>query len=200
MAEEVKVWDLLVRLGHWTLALCVFGALLTRQGGTAHEVFGYAALGIVALRLVWGFVGPPTARFASFVRGLRPTLSYGRAVMARSDARHIGHNPLGAWMIVALLGLAFVAAATGALFVTDAFWGGRVGRRNPCGFGLRAAGDRPHSCRRGHLCLGTTSRKPHRDDAAWPEASSLRGYPRQLLRTRIPAERHRPDRRNLSVP
>ncbi|MEQ1807348.1 MAG: cytochrome b/b6 domain-containing protein, partial [Burkholderiaceae bacterium] len=62
-------------------------------------------------------------RFAAFVRRPEPTWAYARAALARREARHLGHNPLGGWMILALLGAALIAGASGALYATDAFWG-----------------------------------------------------------------------------
>ncbi len=101
-----RVWDLPVRLLHWSLVACVLGAWLTRHNhmGEGHQVWGYGALAVATLRLLWGFFGGGRyARFAQFVRRMAPTLAYARAVLAGHAARYIGHNPLGGWMVVALL-------------------------------------------------------------------------------------------------
>jgi cytochrome b len=123
MPEAERVWDPLVRTAHWTLAACVLGCLWLHEGGTAHEVLGYAALGVVLLRTGWGFAGPRRARFADFVRAPSEVLAYAGAAARHHEARHLGHNPLGGWMIVALLLCGAIAGASGALYVTDRFWG-----------------------------------------------------------------------------
>jgi len=117
----VKVWDWFVRVAHWTLVACVVGAWFAR--GAPHEWLGYAALGVVAARLVWGFAGSRYARFGQFVRSPATTLAYARAVLARVEPRYLGHNPLGGWMVVTLLVLIALVSASGWLSVTDRFWG-----------------------------------------------------------------------------
>src|SRR5262249_22879771 len=74
-------------------------------------------------RLAWGWTGPRYARFGQFVASPARTLSYARAVIASSEPRYIGHNPLGAWMVVALLATAAAAGLSGWLSVTDRFSG-----------------------------------------------------------------------------
>lgn len=125
-ARRVRVWDPLVRIFHWSLVLAFFGAWILGDGGTLHQVLGYSVLGLVAFRLVWGVVGSRHARFAGFVPTPRRLLAYARDLVARREARHLGHNPAGAAMIVAML-LALVATGvTGWLQTTDAFWGSEV--------------------------------------------------------------------------
>lgn len=120
----LQVWDGVVRIGHWLLVVSVFAAWFTRHGGGAwHEYIGYATLGIVAVRLAWGWWGAGHARFGSFLRGPGETWSYARQMLARREPRHVGHNPLGAWMIVALLIGVFVVGASGWLYTTDEYWG-----------------------------------------------------------------------------
>jgi cytochrome b len=122
--QEIKVWDLLVRLLHWSLVVSVVGAWLTREGNELrHEQLGYAALAIVTVRFVWGFIGSRYARFGEFVRSPRETFGYLRAVVAHREPRHIGHNPLGGWMIVVLLTTIAVICWTGWLYTTETYWG-----------------------------------------------------------------------------
>lgn len=124
MNARTKVWDPLVRTGHWLLASAVIAAWLTRDGGGKwHEWLGYVALVLVAVRVLWGFIGTRHARFAQFLRGPVHTLHYARTAVSGKEPRHVGHNPLGAWMIVALLTMIALTALTGWLFTTDAFWG-----------------------------------------------------------------------------
>ena len=102
----------------------MLAAWLTRhEGGSWHEWSGYLALAVVLVRLVWGWRGRGHARFTSFVRGPRETFAYARAVLAGREPRSIGHNPLGGWMIVALLATVAALGLTGWLFNTDLFWG-----------------------------------------------------------------------------
>ena len=119
----MRVWPKWQRLLHAGLALTIVTALVTYEGGRLHELAGYAALALVLLRLALGFAGPVAARFSAFVRAPMVTWDYARAVWKRREARHINHNPLGAWMVVLLLSLGAGAAATGAFYVTDRFWG-----------------------------------------------------------------------------
>jgi cytochrome b len=99
-------------------------AWTTRHGGGRwHEWFGHAACAIVALRLLWGLVGPRYARFAQFLRSPAATLGYARQVFARSEPRHLGHNPLGGWMVVLLLTAVALTVVSGWLYTTDEFWG-----------------------------------------------------------------------------
>lgn len=127
MPRSLRVWDPLVRLLHGALVLSVATAWLsTLHIGVPlawHEPAGYVAMGCVATRLLWGFGGSHYARFRQFVRGPRATLAYARAVLRRQDARHIGHNPLGAWMVLALLACLGATTASGWLQTTDRYWG-----------------------------------------------------------------------------
>lgn len=121
---KIKVWDPLVRIGHWLLFASVALAWLTREGwGRWHEWIGYAALAVVALRIVWGWLGPRRARFADFVRTPAATWRYAREAMRAREPRHLGHNPLGAYMILALLLVTVLASLSGWLYTTDRFWG-----------------------------------------------------------------------------
>ena len=117
----MRVWDAFVRVAHWALVCCVVAAWFAR--GAPHEWLGYAALLVVLLRIVWGFAGPRLARFAQFVRGPSRTLAYASRVLGRKEERYLGHNPLGAWMIVALLGMLILVSTSGWLATTDRFWG-----------------------------------------------------------------------------
>ncbi|HKX40556.1 MAG TPA: cytochrome b/b6 domain-containing protein [Burkholderiaceae bacterium] len=125
----VPVWDRVVRLAHWTLvasvALAWLSTIAALSGiGAWHQPVGYAALVAVLARVLWGIVGPNRyARFAQFVRAPRATWAYVREVLAHREPRYLGHNPLGAWMIVALMACVLGLALTGWLYTTDRFWG-----------------------------------------------------------------------------
>ena len=115
--ERIKLWDLPTRLFHWLLVILVAAAVITAKiGGNAmdwHGRIGVSILGLLAFRLVWGFVGSYHARFSSFW----PKPASVRAYL-RGNWRGIGHNPLGAFSVLALLALIGLQVATG-LFSND---------------------------------------------------------------------------------
>jgi cytochrome b len=118
------VWSLGVRLLHWTLALSMIGSFITHEsGGAFHENLGYVVLAAASLRIILGFVASGYWRFSQFVRGITTTLNYAKDVAHHRERRYLGHNPLGAWMVVALLTDAVATGFTGWLFTTDRFWG-----------------------------------------------------------------------------
>ncbi len=121
-----QVWTVSQRLGHWALAACVLAALWLHEGGPWHLRLGYAALVLVAWRGLRGFIGPQVERFEAFVRGPRATWRYANDAAAGCEQRHLNHNPLGAWMVLALLLAGLTAGLSGALYDTDAFWGDPV--------------------------------------------------------------------------
>ena len=122
--HTIPVWDAVVRVLHWSLVLAVGAAWLTRHSpGGWHEWLGYATLAIVLARTIWGFIASGHARFASFVRPTSATVAYARAVFAKQEIRFVGHNPLGAWMVVTLLSMVALVGLTGWLYTTDRYWG-----------------------------------------------------------------------------
>jgi cytochrome b len=124
--ETVKVWDPLVRVFHWSLATLFLVAYITGDEiETVHIAAGYTIGGLVALRIVWGLIGPAHARFSNFVRPPREVLAYMRDVALLRAPRYLGHNPAGGAMIVALLLMLIGTAATGYMLTTDAFWGAK---------------------------------------------------------------------------
>jgi cytochrome b len=118
----VKVWDILVRAFHWSFAACFAGAWLTAESERfrdVHVFLGYAMLGLVAFRLLWGLVGPRHARFSSFVRGPAAVARYLRSLVHGRPEHHLGHNPAGAVAIVLLLAFAVLAGASGWAVYND---------------------------------------------------------------------------------
>lgn len=113
---RLRVWDPVVRIVHWGLAGSVLIAFLTEDEWLDLHVYaGYTAAGLLALRIVWGFVGSRHARFADFVRGPRATLAYLRDILRGHPRRYLGHNPAGAAMAVALIGGFGATVVTGAM-------------------------------------------------------------------------------------
>jgi cytochrome b len=118
----VKVWDVPVRAVHWLLvALLVVQVVTGKLGGAwmaLHVYSGYAAMVVVLFRLAWGFVGSTHARFTSFLKGPAAGLRFARRLFSREAVPQLGHNPLGGWMVVALLASLLLQVGTG-LFAND---------------------------------------------------------------------------------
>lgn len=122
----MQVWDLFVRLVHWGVAACVAVAwisTLNDVGFGPHENAGLLAGALVFGRLLWGARGQSHASLLRFVHGPRATWAYARQVWHGTERRHMGHNPLGGWMALALWACVLALAFTGWLYTTDAFWG-----------------------------------------------------------------------------
>jgi cytochrome b len=123
----VKVWDRPVRLLHWTLVAAVAAGWFSTVPDSGvparwHQPAGYAALAAVALRLVWSRFGSRHAALG-FLRAPRATWAYARSLAAGTERRHVGHNPLGGWMIAALMVCIAGLALSGWLYTTDRLWG-----------------------------------------------------------------------------
>lgn len=120
--QLVRVWDLPVRLVHWSLVLLVaFQIYSGNVGGNLmrwHMLAGYAILAMVLFRLAWGVAGSTTARFSHFLAGPGAALGFARRLWLRESGSFAGHNPVGGWMVLALLALLAVQAGSG-LFAND---------------------------------------------------------------------------------
>lgn len=113
---RVRIWDVPTRLVHWLMVVLIPTSWWTAESGNLefHRYSGYLLLGLLLFRLYWGFAGSSSARFAHFVKGPRAILSYLRS----SSAASIGHNPLGALSVVALIVLLLAQVSLG-LFAVD---------------------------------------------------------------------------------
>ena len=116
MTTKLRIWDLPTRLFHWGFALAVFGAIITDllDDITWHSYCGYTALVLLIFRLIWGLIGPYHARFTSFI----PSLEGLKTFFNQPTKTTLGHNPLGALSVVAMLGIVLVQAVSG-LFTDD---------------------------------------------------------------------------------
>ncbi|MGY4232865.1 cytochrome b [Bradyrhizobium sp. USDA 4449] len=122
--RTVAVWDLPLRLWHWALAACVLAAWFTPAVHDGlHRIVGYAAIGLLAFRLVWGFLGGRYSRFRMIGVRLQAAPSYLWNLHRGITGRYIGLNPAGALMLLALLLSLAVSAITGAMSVTVTFFG-----------------------------------------------------------------------------
>jgi cytochrome b len=121
---EARVWDPLVRIFHWSLAITFTIAWLTGdEARRVHEIAGYMIVGLVAFRVVWGVVGTTHARFSDFI--YRPSIVIGYLIdtIRVRAKRYVGHNPAGGAMVIALLTMLAATCATGVMMTTDAYWG-----------------------------------------------------------------------------
>lgn len=114
---STRVWDLPTRVFHWSLVLCVIGSVITASvGGNAmqwHFRFGFCVLTLLLFRLVWGIIGGKWSRFASFLYAPSSIVSY---IKGQGKPLHsVGHNPLGAFSVFAMLALLLAQVGTGLI-------------------------------------------------------------------------------------
>lgn len=122
MSAASPSWDPLVRLTHWVIAAAVLlNGLILEGGSLIHIWLGYTALALLLLRLVWGFIGPEEARFASFLPSLKTGREHLRDLLAGRYRSYRSHNPLGAFMVYALWGTLVIVAATGVAMESNPF-------------------------------------------------------------------------------
>lgn len=116
--KNILVWDLPVRLGHWLMVGGFALAWLTGDSENwrlVHVAAGSTVAAVALFRLFWGVCGTRHARFASFVRTPADAVAYVMGLLRSKPQHHAGHNPAGAWAILALLGLALLTAGAGWL-------------------------------------------------------------------------------------
>lgn len=116
MLQRVLVWDLPTRVFHWTLAASFAGAYLTAESERyrdIHVALGYLMFGLLAFRLVWGFVGTTYARFGSFACQPAAVVCYVRSLFSPQPEHHVGHNPVGGVAIFLLLLLGLLISISG---------------------------------------------------------------------------------------
>jgi cytochrome b len=118
----VRVWDLPLRLTHLGFIICVGGSFATAKFDLLnmqwHFYFGYALLALLFFRISWGFCGTRQARFSRFLRGPQTVARYAISLLRKDTPASVGHNPMGGWAVLALLGAMFWQAGTG-LFSND---------------------------------------------------------------------------------
>lgn len=121
--RQVRVWDILVRVTHWTVAAGITANLLfTEKGSELHQYVGYTVVGLVVVRLLWGLVGTRYARFSDFF----PTSSRIKRHLSdlsarRMDEQHLGHNPLAAIMMLLLWAVIIGLGVSGYLMEARIF-------------------------------------------------------------------------------
>lgn len=120
MSHGVKVWDLPTRLFHWSLVCLLAGLWWTADEGEMerHMILAYTLGALLVFRILWGIVGSQTSRFSHFVKTPAKVVNYAVAIPKQGIKPHFGHNPLGGYMVVALL-LSLTVQFTTGLFATD---------------------------------------------------------------------------------
>jgi cytochrome b len=128
---RVRVWDVPTRLFHWTLVVLFGFSWFSGEQGNEwlrwHFLSGYAILTLVLFRISWGVLGSTYSRFRHFVRGPRAVVHHLRSLVGAAEEGDYGHNPAGAWMIVAMLVLLLIQAGTGLFADDDIFTQGPLG-------------------------------------------------------------------------
>ena len=122
--QRIPVWDFFVRVTHWSVAALVLAELtVLDEDWAVHRWAGYVVLGLVALRLIWGLIGPQYARFSSFPPSLKAARTHLAGLLRRRRKLHLSHNPLGALMAYNLWASLIAVCVTGIMMTTRTFWG-----------------------------------------------------------------------------
>lgn len=122
MSQRMLVWDIPTRVFHWLLAISFAGAFLTAESERyrdIHVVLGYTLLGLIAFRLVWGFVGSRYAQFRSFLFKPREITAYAASMLKGKPAHYVGHNPVGSLSVFLLLALGIAVGISGYVIFQD---------------------------------------------------------------------------------
>lgn len=133
--SALLIWDAPTRLFHWALVGLVGLAWATGESEGAlflvHKLAGYGIAVLLVFRLIWGFAGSRHARFADFVGSWRRVRAHIAALLAGRPERTLGHNPLGGWMVIALLLVLTAVVATGLFAADDGVGGPLAGHLSP---------------------------------------------------------------------
>lgn len=114
---KILIWDLPLRAFHWLFMAAIIGAIISGKAENLalHERFGMAVMGLLAFRIIWGFIGGRTARFAHFIKGVGQVRAVLAGIWKRRPSDYIGHSALGGWATLALLGIPLLLALTGSV-------------------------------------------------------------------------------------
>ncbi|UFZ03344.1 cytochrome b/b6 domain-containing protein [Bradyrhizobium ontarionense] len=123
-SDTVAVWDFPLRVWHWALAAFVLVACVTPNTfDPLHRLAGYAVIGLLAFRLIWGLIGGRHSLFARISLKLRAAPRYIVGMLRGETGRYLGLNPAGAAMLVVMLGLLIVSTISGVMQVSVRFFG-----------------------------------------------------------------------------
>jgi cytochrome b len=114
MNNEIRVWDPLVRIFHWSLVLAFTIAYLSGDEESGLHIYsGYVVLGLITFRVLWGLIGTRYARFSNFVYSPGTVIQYLKGLVTRKPKHYVGHNPAGGWMVIAMLLCLFIVSVSG---------------------------------------------------------------------------------------
>lgn len=112
--KQIKVWDLPVRIFHWSLVSAFLLAYLTEDHFMSlHVLAGYVIGGLIVFRLIWGFIGTRHARFSDFYYPPSTVIAYLKSVITFKADHYVGHNPAGGAMVFTLLVSLVITVVTG---------------------------------------------------------------------------------------
>jgi cytochrome b len=112
--NQVRVWDPLFRLFHWSLVLTFFISYFTGDDENQLHIYaGYAVLGLIIFRLIWGIIGSKHARFSDFLASPGKVIEYLKSLVSGKPKHYLGHNPAGGWMVIVLLISLYVTTISG---------------------------------------------------------------------------------------
>lgn len=173
-ARSIPVWDLVVRIFHWSVVAGVLANYVFLEAGKApHRYVGYAVAGALAVRVVWGFVGSTHARFADFVTTPRAAAMHIASAATGRDRRYVGHNPAGGLMMLALMALLAAVCITGWMQGLDRFWGEQWLQDHACVARRRRAGHGGAARDGGGSGEPPTSREPRACDGDRAQTGSI---------------------------
>ena len=128
MTTQFLIWDLPLRIFHWSLVICLFGSWYTSNQDNGlieyHLTLGYITLGLIIFRLLWGIVGTTHSRFSQFIPSLTKLSLYIKHFNSKDIQHHPGHNPLGSLMVVFMLSVILLQAVSGLFMNDDIFTSG----------------------------------------------------------------------------
>ena len=112
--KNILVWDNLVRIFHWSLVASFITAYLTSEEDNPFHIYaGYTVLGLIIFRVIWGFIGTRYARFDSFLASPTAVIIYVKSLFSKKSKHYLGHNPVGGWMVLAMLIMLFMVTFSG---------------------------------------------------------------------------------------
>lgn len=115
--KSVKIWDIYIRLFHWLLVVCIIISVVSVRMDKmdVHFISGHVILALLTFRILWGLIGSRTARFVNFIRGPKTILSYLRDPNSKEFKSTVGHSPVAALSVIALIVVIGVQVATGLI-------------------------------------------------------------------------------------
>lgn len=121
--DKAPCQRLFIRTFHWSVVALFATAFLSADWRDVHLWSGYTICGLLAARVIWGFVGPRYASFGNFLKSPATVVTYVCGAVGGLAPRYVGHNPAGGAMAATLLVMLVVVSVTGVLLQTDPFWG-----------------------------------------------------------------------------